>query len=82
MSRTIHVHLNVRGALMNYRPRDFKGMLVDKATGRPLTPREAKAALLDVLARGIEAMPIGEPCEGFDFSTGCPGHDMPGGGES
>jgi hypothetical protein len=74
-SRIIHVCLNVRGALMNWRPRDDKGVF-RRDDGTLLSPREAKAALVDELARGHELIPIGGPCEGFDHRTGCPGHDV------
>lgn len=32
-----------------------------------------RAAMLDLLARGHELIPMNE-CEGFDPKTGCPGH--------
>lgn len=29
------------------------------------------------LQEGVECLPVGEPCEGFDFSGGgCPGHEI------
>ena len=74
--RRIHVCLDVRGALMNYRPRDLASLFVD-ANGRRLNAREAKAALLDELAKGHLKLPVGEACGGFSFTDGCPGHDIP-----
>jgi len=35
---------------------------------------EFKNSLYDELAKGHEVIPMGE-CEGFDYKTGCPGHD-------
>jgi hypothetical protein len=35
-------------------------------------------ALFDELAKGREVLPMG-PCEGFDYKTGCPGHEVPDG---
>lgn len=79
MSRTVqHMCQSVRGALLNWKPRDYCN--IRDADGRPMTPREVKAALLDHLAKGHEVIPFGEPCEGFDYSGGgCPGHDVPEG---
>jgi hypothetical protein len=28
------------------------------------------------LSQGKKVLPIGEPCEGFSFQTGCPGHPI------
>lgn len=72
--RLIHVCLNVRCALLNWSNREFRHMV---RNGQPLSPREARAALLNELARGHEVIPIGPACEGFDYSGGgCPGHDI------
>lgn len=73
MRKKIHMCMNVRGALMNFKARDYKGFTHDN--GRRMTPREAKAALLDELAKGHKVIPFGPPCEGFDYTGGgCPGH--------
>jgi len=79
-SRTVHLCLSVRGALMNWTARDYRAIKHDD--GRPMTAREGKAALLDELAKGHEVIPFGEPCEGFDYSGGgCPGHETEAKGE-
>jgi hypothetical protein len=31
--------------------------------------------LRNLLADGVEMIPVGQPCEGWDWKTGCPGHD-------
>lgn len=68
-----HMCVNVRGMIRN---RHFGG-LQDKKTGRYLTHAEAFEALCDELAKGHEVIPMGEPCEGFDYSGGgCPGHPV------
>jgi hypothetical protein len=36
--------------------------------------RELRSALMDEIAQGHEVLPTGE-CEGFDYKTGCPGHE-------
>jgi hypothetical protein len=73
--RTIHVCQSIRGALMNWRDRDWVGVCRD-AAGRMMSPNEVKAAFLDEMANGHEVIPIGPACEGFDYKTGCPGHDV------
>jgi hypothetical protein len=30
---------------------------------------------MDELVRGHEVIPCGEPCKGFDYKKGCPGHE-------
>jgi hypothetical protein len=73
--RTHHVYQSVRGALLNWGPKEYRNVRADDGT--PMTMREVKAALLDHLAQGHEVIPIGPACEGFDYKTGCPGHDIP-----
>lgn len=74
MSRTVHVHLDIAGALKSMSNREFTGMF-DHDDGRRMTAEEAKANLIDILASGVKVLPIGEPCEGFSYTTGCPGHE-------
>ena len=74
-TKLIHMCLDVRGALMNYEPRDYQGMFKHD-DGRPMTWLEAKSALMDELVKGHHVIPFGE-CDGFNFETGCPGHPMP-----
>lgn len=75
--RMFHVHISVRGVLLNWSDSEFSGVFSHPG-GRQMTPREAKAALLDELAKGHEVLPCSDDCEGFDLSgKGCPGHDLP-----
>lgn len=77
MSKTIHVHMDTKGAILNFKAREWRNV-VRRAEGEPfLTPAEVKAWLLDELAKGHTAIPFGEPCKGFSFTTGCPGHAEP-----
>lgn len=69
-----HVCVDVRGMLSHSSRRELQGMFRDKATGRQLTADEAKEVLMDHLAQGHEVIPVGPPCDGFDYKTGCPGH--------
>jgi hypothetical protein len=76
--KTIHVCLDVRGALMNWVPSEWNGVITDDS-GKKLSAREAKMALLNELAQGHFKLPFGDPCEGFDYGEngGCPGHPVP-----
>lgn len=69
MSTIHHVNMSVRGALRN---RNFKGFTSDD--GSEASAREVEDFLMDQLAMGREKIPFGEPCEGFSYITGCPGH--------
>lgn len=72
--KTIHFCQSVRGALRNWKKQsDVKG-IYDTKTGRQSTLKEVKEFLMDELAKGHEVIPIGDPCEGFDYKNGCPGH--------
>jgi hypothetical protein len=75
----IHCCMDVRGWISNYgratkteRKRMARGIVVD---GREATPDEALSAMLDELAAGHLRLPVGWPCEGFSYATGCPGHE-------
>jgi len=73
MKTKYHVSLSVRGAI-GWPDRLLK-TLFRKDDGTKVTPREAKAFLMDELAQGREKIPLSSmPCEGFDYKTGCPGH--------
>ena len=81
MKRKHHMSMSIPGALMNWNDRDMVGVFSEPDTGRILTPREAKAELVERLARGEKLMPFNEKdCPGFDRfkdAGGCPGHDVP-----
>lgn len=67
-----HVHASVRGLLMNPDPITF----IDDDEGNTLTDAQARDWLMDCLVQGKEKLPLGKPCEGFSYTTGCPGHVM------
>lgn len=69
---TMHVHWDIRG-LLQWPKRKLRGFLVDER-GRKASADEVREWLLDRLAEGKKILPVGEPCEGFSFETGCPGH--------
>ncbi len=63
MSTRIHMCLDVRGALMNWTDEEWHNVLIDDS-GKPLSAREGKMALLNELAKGHCKIPIGDDCEG------------------
>jgi hypothetical protein len=76
---TMHTCLSVRGAL-SWDKRQFRNALswITKPGGeRYRSVDHLRDALFDELAKGHEVIPIGEPCEGFDYKTGCPTHEIP-----
>jgi len=75
--RTVHMCQSVRGPLTNWKKADWKRNARGwKQDGRSMTGEDLKEYFLDQLALGREVIPLGEPCEGFDYKTGCPGHDV------
>lgn len=80
MTRQIHMCQSIRGPLMNWPISKWVNATkyITKTGGEPYRDwRELKDAFLDELAQGHEVIPISKDCEGFDFKTGCPGHDVP-----
>ena len=73
MSRMLHCCQSVRGA-MRLSKRDLAKMF-KRDDGSPVSADDAWEHLADELARGREVIPLGEPCEGFDYVDGCPGHE-------
>jgi hypothetical protein len=72
-----HLKMSIRGALLNWKDKDFKGVL--SHNGRTLSPREAKEQLLIELSNGHEVIPCcnESDCPDFDYSgAGCPGHEV------
>lgn len=73
MTKTIHMSLSVRGALRWPKQR-LCGLVRNTVTDKPLSAEAVREWLFDQLAAGIEVLPIGPGCEGFDPKNGCPGH--------
>jgi hypothetical protein len=72
MSTVLHTCLDIRGALAWPKAR-LKGLLRHD-DGREASSEEVHEWLCDQLAAGKRVLPMGEPCDGFSFETGCPGH--------
>jgi len=77
MIKIIHICVDIRGAIMRLsqsRAKMAPGMSDDN--GRPLTRLQAIDALMCELAKGRKVLPMGNDCVGFDYQTGCPGHQV------
>jgi hypothetical protein len=81
--KTIHLCVSVRG-LLHHSDRELRNFLkwITGDGGKPFASVTAlRAALMEELSQGNEVLPTG-PCEGFDYKTGCPGHEQqPGDGQ-
>ena len=77
MSKTIHMCISVRGMLNWDRRKTMQNLKnIKKDDGSRFTNvAEFRESLMNELAAGHEVLPLGEKCEGFDYKTGCPGHD-------
>lgn len=72
----VHVCLDIQGYLTNHtRKRDY-AKLLRRDDGTVMEADEAKRCLVRELSLGKKVLPFGEPCEGFSFETGCPGHPV------
>ena len=76
-----HMCVSVRGVLRwpdRKLVSDWSGCITDGAGKSLKTAFEIREFWMDHLAKGHEVIPLGEPCEGFDYGgKGCPGHPMP-----
>jgi hypothetical protein len=61
------LHWNNRKLVQTFRGIRFGGRALNTAT-------EIRDAFLDQLAAGREQLPIGKPCDAWDWKTGCRGH--------
>ena len=66
----IHICQSVEGALKNWGKREWRSM----AVSNNMTPEDVKIEFQILHRQGKRVIPIGEPCEGFSYETGCPGH--------
>lgn len=86
-TRSYHINLNVRGALLHMSDRELGGMFREVETGKSLTAPAAREWLEEQLAAGRERIPMDSTCAnpcprngctGFDYGIdgGCPGHPI------
>ena len=76
-----HMCVSVRGVLRwpdRKLVSDWSGCITDDTGKSPRTAYEIREFWMDHLSKGHEVIPLGEPCEGFDYGgKGCPGHPIP-----
>lgn len=68
---TYHCCQSVRGALNNWSKNEWASV----ASENGLTPDQLKERFRIMEFEGKEVIPFGDPCEGFSYKTGCPGHE-------
>lgn len=66
-----HVSLSIEGALRSWRSKDYLSAFPDEPNWRISKKRLELEAF-----KGRKVLPFGEPCEGFSYETGCPGHPI------
>ena len=76
MRKTIHICVSVRGAIRRLAGSRAKWAPGFTSEGKPMTREQALSGLMDELA---QVMPMGDPCEGWSWTKGCPGHVVPDG---
>ena len=67
-----HICQSVDGALSNWTMKEWKSV----AKENNLTVAELKDVFRKYKADGKRVIPLGEPCEGFSYWSGCPGHEV------
>ncbi len=67
-----HLSQSIEGALRNWAPADWDIV----AEENNLSVKECKNQFWDLFREGKRLLPMGEPCEGFDYVKGCPGHEI------
>jgi hypothetical protein len=73
---TFHLCQSITGPLANWTAREWRQATgyIRRSDGTRYTVAELRQAFVEELRQGHEVIPLGEPCEGFSYTTGCPGH--------
>lgn len=72
MRRTIHFCQSVSGALRNWSKKDWDM----NGAENNMSGAALKERFRIMEFEGKKVIPIGEPCEGFSYTDGCPGHEV------
>lgn len=70
MRKIIHVCQSVEGALKSWTKQDWQNIADHNNT----TVHAVKERFRIWAFEGKRVIPLGEPCEGFSYQDGCPGH--------
>lgn len=75
---THHMCQSVTGPLTNWSAAEWRAATryITRDDGSRFTPSDLRAAFVNELAQGHKVIPLGKPCEGFSYETGCPGHPI------
>lgn len=71
MSTTIHICQSVSGAIKNWDKKTWQAIAKDNN----MTVEAIKERFRIYEFEGKKVIPIGDPCEGFSYQDGCPGHE-------
>ena len=74
MATTYHVGIDVRGALLNWSDREFRGVFL-RVNGHPMSVYESKMALMNEISKNHKVIPC-SPCDNWDYQKGCQGHPV------
>lgn len=72
MARKIHVCQSVDGALKHWRKREW--LSVARSNNVTIDAMKEKFRIMQF--EGKRVIPLGDPCDGFSYLTGCPGHEV------
>lgn len=75
-TKKYHMSISIRGALARNTD-ELNGVFASKKIPGPdgwMNGSQAKQFLMDELEKGRRFLPATQ-CDGFDYQTGCPGHD-------
>lgn len=67
-----HFCMSVEGPLRNWSKVEWKRM----AKHEGITGEQLKDRFFKWHSEGKKVIPLGDPCEGFSYETGCPGNEM------
>jgi len=76
---TFHMGISVPG-LLRKDGRELRRLLpmFKHDDGTPYcSVQSLRDELIDELSKGHEVLPMSKECVGFDYKTGCPGHEVP-----
>jgi len=71
MPQIIHMGVDIQGMLNSKRKHTY----CTDDNGNPMTDKQVRQELRELLAKGHKVMPMNPDCDCFDPITGCPGHD-------
>lgn len=66
-----HLCISVSGALKNWGKAEWQSVAKSNNTTVDAIKERFKIMQLE----GKKVIPLGEPCEGFSYQDGCPGHE-------